>query len=156
MVLKTHIPITVLQAATVALVCGFLLSSCLRAASWGDRCEHCGIIYDRCESVELNHFYDKQGNLQFKQFIWKDPNDVVVDWRFVNKCRRPLIIHGHVADSEIRPCKQMVFFDGHNLRVMRFTYLSKSWTQHDPEVCARKVWPLEKRRQLPTPTVNGQ
>lgn len=101
---------------------------------------------DRCDSIELNHFYDGAGRPVFDQVIfWQ--GDRVRAWRLWKSPeqtprRRP----GGFA---------VTWFDGDRLREVRALSYRESWTQHDPELEDRDLLPAHERRGLTGESVRG-
>lgn len=105
------------------------------------------VVEDRCDVVEINHFYDDNGRLVFDQLIYWDWSEEdnryqVRAWRLL-KCefQRP------VRDWE-RGGFTAIWFDGERLRVVRHLSLRETWTQFDPELIERQVLATEDRREL--------
>lgn len=106
-----------------------------------------GPIDERCDVMELNHFYDEQGRLVFDQVVFYDwsPRDErhqVRAWRLFKSRdqvpRRDWSGGGYVA----------VWFDGELLRRVRAQSCCETWTQFDPELVEREKLPKERRLEL--------
>ena len=112
---------------------------------------------DEVDTIELNSYHDCKGKLVFRQLIfwnlryvrrqpdcWRGPwqpwNSVCEGWRI---CKRfPLV--------EKRGNRFVIhFFDKRNgdgfLRKIVAKSVVRTWTQHDPEVVNRRLWPVGKR-----------
>lgn len=105
------------------------------------------VVVDRCDVVELNHFYDDNGRLVFDQLIywdWSDEADryQVRAWRLLKSdFQRP-------ARDWQRGGFKAVWFDGERLRVVRHLSFCETWTQFDPELIERQMLSTEDRREL--------
>lgn len=92
---------------------------------------------DQCER---NFFYDENGCHVFTQLIFSDWHPHcgefrIVDWRMVK-------------EQYTHPRGRIVMMDGERLRDIRCRSYVESWTQFDPELTEREVWPKEWRRGL--------
>tara|TARA_Y100001963_G_scaffold160186_2_gene268773 strand:+ start:12631 stop:13017 length:387 start_codon:yes stop_codon:yes gene_type:complete len=110
-------------------------------------------------AIEFNNCYDKKGVLLFRQIIlwerryvrggppkswrgpWEPDREVVVAWRIVK--RWPSVSKRGGRLRILLPIKE----DG--WVVVLAGSVSETWTQHDPEVENRKVWPASRRRSIP-------
>lgn len=102
-------------------------------------------VMDRCDVVEVNHFYDDQGKHVFDQVIWYDFNRKacrfeVRDWRLVKE-QRQVPING-----------RSLFWDGLVLRDVRARTTCETWTQYDPELTERGYLSKDHRKGLSLPT----
>ena len=105
------------------------------------------VVWERCavvDVVELNHFYDDNGQPVFDQVIyydWDGARHQVRDWWLVKDPgqlpQRDWARGGYVA----------LWFDDSVLRQVRAASLRETWTQYDP-VAEREVLPKEQRRLL--------
>jgi len=116
----------------------------------------------RCEVdwIECNHYYDQFGKLVFKQLIfweyryvgekpnghkgiWYEWQDVVIAWRIVRRWPQPYrrANSWRIFWVDDKQTEQ-------TLRRVSAHSIVQTWTQHDPEVLNRKVWPRSKRRGL--------
>jgi hypothetical protein len=105
------------------------------------------IVEDRCDVVEVNHFYDADGRLVFDQVIFWDWCDgaerhQVRAWRLLKSCSQ------WPARDWARGGYLAVWIDGERLRVVRGTSLRETWTQYDPELLERQVLSIDARRDL--------
>ena len=110
----------------------------------------CPATVDRCDLMELNHFYDEQGRLVFDQVIFYDWSDddarhMVRAWRLVKHPsqlpQRDWSGGGYAA----------VWQDGEVLRHVRAKFFRETWTQYDPELDEREHLPKERRKELSRP-----
>lgn len=104
-------------------------------------------IVDHVDRVEVNHFYDDQARLVFRQLIFWDWNAEdsrfdVVAWRLLKGQTEPRQTMRGV-DWEWRDFKR----PGHLRRVVAPIFL-RTWTQYDPEVANRDELPEAERRGL--------
>ena len=105
------------------------------------------VIEDRCDVVEVNHFYDENGRLVFEQVIFWDWCDAsarhqVRAWRLLKTCFQwPLRDWSRGGYSAI-------WHDGERLRTVRAGELRETWTQYDPELLQREILPTDARREL--------
>jgi hypothetical protein len=90
-----------------------------------------GVDTVKVDAIEVNHLHDGRGGFFFTQVIFwdvlKNGERVCQGWRNIDKC----VISGDT-----------VFLDG---RKVRFSSRDKSWTDDDPEVAARRFWPVWRR-----------
>jgi hypothetical protein len=105
------------------------------------------IVEDRCDVVEVNHFYDADGRLVFDQVIYWDWCDdaerhQVRAWRLLKSC-----LQWPARDWE-RGGYLAVWIDGERLRVVRSATMRETWTQYDPELLERQILSTEGRREL--------
>jgi hypothetical protein len=133
---------------------GFLMRMLLLILLLGDaghRNDH--VVTDKVDLIELNHFYDDNGALVFDQVIFWDWHPfvpgreggefVVRAWR-LSKLERPMAT---VRDWR-RGGYTLIFLDGGVIRKIRAPSFRETWTQYDPEMQNRKMWPEDKRRGL--------
>jgi hypothetical protein len=102
---------------------------------------------DAADVIELNHFYDTDGRQVFDQVIfWQWHADEgayhVRAWRLWKQAAqtpwRDRLHGGYVT----------AWYDGERLRVVRATSLRETWTQFDPELDDRQLFPAHERRGL--------
>ena len=99
-------------------------------------------LSDRCEEIEVHHFYDCDGRKIFVQFIfweWKNGYRVVKDWR-LEKGQTP---HRHGSGW------RLTFMDGERLRIVDAPVKTESWGQEDRELLDRDRWPVEPMKRPP-------
>lgn len=109
-----------------------------------------GVLADRVDLIELNHFYDEQGREVFDQMIfWEWDGDRsrfhAIDFRLVKSPRQV-----PAFDFETR-CWVSIWPDGDLLRKVRAGSFRETWTQYDPELYDRKFVPKDLRRGLARP-----
>jgi hypothetical protein len=96
----------------------------------------------RVDEVEINHVYDCQGRLTFVQAIlWDHYGDrrEVVAWRIIQTAKdRPIPASGEWSI----PWPSEAGSPSH----VRAQWLSRSWTQYDPEMQDRRRVPVDARR----------
>lgn len=109
---------------------------------------------DVVDKVEVNHFYNEEGQLVFDQLIWydwspKDHRDQVRAWRLVKTPETlPVRIQGTDtylswwADKDIE-------------RKVYARSRTETWTQYDPELAEREYLPKEERKELSTLPIKG-
>lgn len=106
---------------------------------------HDDIVRDRCEVIEHNGFYDDQGHLVFDQLIFYDWSPErsryqVRAWRLLKaQSQLPEFVNGQWR------CQ---WLDGETTRCVTAPSYRRTWTQFDPELAERDVYPKEKRREL--------
>ena len=103
-----------------------------------------GVLCDRCDLTEVNHYFDGEGRKVFVQVIWWDstPHGYRVrDWRLVKYegllPRRTLDGQWHsrwVEDGIVRDVASLT--------------RDETFTQYDPEVADREVLPTDCRKKL--------
>jgi hypothetical protein len=108
-------------------------------------------VRDRCDAIEVNHFYDDEGRPVFTQLILVDRNAQggwdVVAWRMVKS---------PATQSRSRPARDQwpqADQDGDYFREVRTPFMAESFTQFDPELAAREWLPDNQRRGLGVPKV---
>lgn len=102
---------------------------------------------ERCDVIEHNSFYDEQGRLVFDQIIFYDwcptaERLQVRAWRLV---KGPGQIPEYDHGSAEWFC---LWHDEDILRHVSAPSTRRTWTQFDPELAERDVYPKEKRREL--------
>jgi hypothetical protein len=91
-----------------------------------------GIVRDRADVMELNHFCDHDGQQVFEQLLFWDWCDRrgclhIADWRLSKGVIRP---NYDYARGEWLA----TWTDGELLREVKASGFRETWTQHDPEV----------------------
>jgi hypothetical protein len=94
------------------------------------------VAIDTYDYVETNHVYDADGKHVLSQWIY-------YDWS--PRQRSFLCQAFRVIRDRRRP---RLFYDGPLLRRIRATSRRETWTQYDPELVNREVFPKELRRGL--------
>jgi hypothetical protein len=106
------------------------------------------VARESVDLVELNHFYDENGNLVFDQVIFWDWSErsaryQVRDWRLVR----------HEVQLPRPDCCGRKFWTvlwndcGVNRAITAHAY-RETWTQYDVELYEREILPKERRRKL--------
>jgi hypothetical protein len=102
---------------------------------------------DRCDLVELNHFYDEMGRLVFDQVIFYDWSDD--EARFNVRAWR---LGKHPSQLPFRDWEsggyRVTWLDGDRLRDVFSAHYRETWTQYDPELEEREHLPKDRRREL--------
>lgn len=108
------------------------------------------VAKDHVDLIELNHFYDDEGRKVFDQLIF-------YDWCNCAK-RYQVRAHRLVKCSNQLPERDwehgwyvsiwMDKTDGEVMRLVRADLMRETWTQYDPELCEREVFPEERRVKL--------
>lgn len=123
---------------------------------------HEAVISERCDVIELNHFYDDCGKHVLDQVIFWDwyPGDCrfhVRDWRMVKQLvSRPepgvmphyTGMNWRFRKDLDRDCWVAYGRDGKETREVRSGVMRESWEQYDPELAEREIIPKERRRGL--------
>ena len=97
------------------------------------------------DKMELNHYYDDDGQLVFSQMIYydwsrQDNRFHVIAWRLCKSREMiPLRIQGTTN-------YRAIWRDGDIIRHTHTTLYVETWTQHDPEIKERTVLPKEYRK----------
>lgn len=108
---------------------------------------HEDIARDHCDLIELNGLYDEQGRRVFDQLIFYDfcrerSRYQVRAWRLV-KDHHQVPTYDHAAGHW-----RCMWNDGETPRCVTADSYRRTWTQFDPELAERDVYPKEKRREL--------
>lgn len=125
----------------------FLCALCVLCGS--DRTGADAVIRDRCDLVEVNHFYDENGRHVFDQLIFYDygeldgaPHLHIRAWRLIKSPTQWPVRDrrggGHVS----------IFQDGELLRHVRAGSFRETWSQHDPELLERVHLSPQDRREF--------
>lgn len=115
-------------------------------------------LRERCDRIEVNHFYDDDRRLVFDQLLfWDWSHDSgrfqLRAWRMVKwqqhgkQAPYALMIpqrHGRRWESN--------WMDGDLWRCVEAECVIETWTQYDPELTEREFLPKEHRRELRRPT----
>lgn len=102
------------------------------------------VVLDEADVIEVNHYFDKDGNLVFKQVIfWRWRNDSanhhVFAWRFAKQSSQ-IPVHDWARNGYVS-----IWYDGQVLRCVRSRAIRETWTQYDPEVHDRTLF-CQRRR----------
>jgi hypothetical protein len=105
------------------------------------------VTYDKVDLTEINHYYDEHGRLVFDQIIfhdWISKNSEyrVVAWRMLKSDTQIPVRRSKYNDFI------STWYDGDLLRKVISKTCMETWTQYDPELEERKIFPKEKRREL--------
>ena len=108
------------------------------------------VIDERVDLMEVNHFYDEHGELVLDQvifWVWSPHNSRfnVQAWQLIKKPTQVPIRNWSNRDYVA------VWQDGEQLRKVRAATMLESWTQYDPEVYNRQVFPKKNRKGLINP-----
>jgi len=95
--------------------------------------------------IEVNHFYDEQGRLQFDQVIYYDWSEP--DGRYQVRAWRMLKSAAQIPRHDRRRNAYVAtWYDADQLRRVSAASFRETWTQHDPEMVEREFLPKERRR----------
>lgn len=109
------------------------------------------VVEDRYDAVEINHYYDGQGNLLYDQIIFYDWSDRY--GRFVIQDGRRFRVKPDIAKNWKRNDYAVTWTvgDGQDTgtRSVKVKFLrDETWTQHDPMVEDQQDRPASERRLL--------
>jgi hypothetical protein len=128
------------------------------------------VVRERCDLVEINHFYDEHARLVFDQIIfmdWQD-GDRTLTGLTSGQEHSSLLVKGDryqvrawrlIKSPNQLPLRDWehggyvtLWQDGEVLRQVRTPHVRESWTQAgavgDPELNEREYLPKERRREL--------
>lgn len=100
---------------------------------------------DTVSQIEINHYYGNNDEEVFTQLIFwerRGPLRVVLDWRIIKRPERLPRRDPKTGWYILR------WMDGDVYREVRARSRIETWTDHDPEMLNRIVWPQELRRKL--------
>lgn len=105
------------------------------------------VLEQQVDLIEINHFYEEDGKHAFDQLIFyewcpRECRNQVLAWRLVKGQTQIPLRDWDRGDYCCVLCENGV------LRSVRSAALRESWTQYDPEVLERDIFPQEKRREL--------
>lgn len=112
--------------------------------------EFTGIASDQVDVVEVNHYYDDEGEHVFDQLIFRD-------WdyeanRFQVRAWRLLKSPSQLPARNFQTgTYDVLWHDGDTTRRVEAKVFRESWTQHDPEMRERSFLPKEQRMELYSP-----
>lgn len=106
-----------------------------------------GVLRDKVDLIEINHFYDEHGRLVFDQEIfwewsWKDERHNVRAWRLI---KVPEMIPSRDWSTG---GYRALWMDGSDMREVKSDFIRETWEQFDVELLEREFLPKEKRREL--------
>jgi hypothetical protein len=112
-----------------------------------------GVVQDRVDLIEVNHYYDEHGEAVFDQVIFYDwsPRQSrfhIRAWRLLKSPEQ--VPH---RDWKRRDFVSL-WYDGDQLREVRTPSVCETWTQHDPEQAERRQIPRAARRELSKPLIS--
>jgi hypothetical protein len=103
---------------------------------------------DHFDLIEINHYYDDDGNLYFTQVIGWDWSDSFADY----------IVQAYVLlnkkESITLPTLKSNIYEykfidqAHTVRKVTSKFFRETWTQYDPELVDRNRFPHEDRRDF--------
>jgi hypothetical protein len=102
---------------------------------------------DRVDLIEINHCYNEDGQLVFRQLLFWEWNELDSDYHVA--AFRVL----RAQTSAVRIDRQRNEYvaswcDSGVLRQVRAPHSRETWTQYDPELEDRRIFPQEYRRGL--------
>ncbi len=114
-----------------------------------------GVVHQRVDLIELNHFIDDSGRHVFDQLIFYDWSAEhgryhVRAWRLVKSPQQ-------LPTRSWNPrCYRCVWHDDGVLREVWAPIFRETWSQTDPERENRKVWSEDRRPDLRRPDIARQ
>jgi hypothetical protein len=137
---------------------GFILTAALLATLPVDD----GVLRDRCDVLEVNHYFDDEARPVFTQLLFLDwcPRASChhcADWRLMKQGtdqfnRWQITIHKEYATGDW----VATWTDDAGAREVRAKQWRESFTQHDPEMTERERWPVDQRRKLRSKPITSQ
>jgi hypothetical protein len=107
-------------------------------------------VVDRVDLIEVNHLYDQQGRHVIDQLIFYDWDQVAR--RFQVRAWRLLKSDDHQPRrSWARDEYVATWRDQNIVRRVHAFQTRETWTNHDPEVLEREMYPMEQRLELSQP-----
>lgn len=111
---------------------------------------HPGVIIDRVDMIEINHFCDDQGRAILHQLIFYDWSEEagryqVRDWLPLRKT------YQHPRRDWGTGTYSALWYDKGNKRIVQSETLRESWTPYDPELTERNYLAPEDRLGLTPP-----
>jgi len=136
----------------------------MMALAKDERPLHTTVITATVDTIELNHYYNREGQLVLRQMLfWEYRADVKYTHQITKQKKKGIDVvvawraHTHVKMEAMAPEYDKrrrvwvsTFTDSHNRKVYKVTATSfvRSWTHIDPETESRKIWPEKNRRGL--------
>lgn len=107
-------------------------------------------LVDRVDLIEINHFYDSQGHHVFDQVIFYDWSQA--DSRFQVRAWRLLKSNQQLPRMNWQSGRYEVNWrDMNHFRRITANQRHETFTQYDPEILERNMFPTEHRRELAQP-----
>jgi hypothetical protein len=105
------------------------------------------VAHDRVDLIEVNHFFDEQGQPVFDQIIFYDWSPQM--GRYLVRAWRPLRTSAQIPQRDWEQRDYVaVWHDGTTFRKVRAATMRETWTQYDPELVGRAYLPREQRGEL--------
>lgn len=106
-------------------------------------------VVDRVSLIELNHFYSPEAEPVFSQLLFWQFNPHrgrydLIDWK-LSKGKEHVIKDYRTGRYVLR------MWDGDTYREIWAEQYKESYTQHDPELLAREITPVQDRKKLSLP-----
>lgn len=104
--------------------------------------EQTGVVSESVDQIHLNHVYDESAKPILDQWIFHDATDAgwqIRAWRLDKGAQ----IQRHPSGDYM-----LLWHDGDVLREVRAKLFKETWTQHDPEMRERSIYPADERREL--------
>jgi hypothetical protein len=109
-------------------------------------------LRDHVDLIEINHVYNDLGQPVFDQLIFWEWCSAAARWQV----RAWRMAKGAGIDRAVplperdwqRGGYVLLWRDGDRLRIVRAAAVRETWTQYDPEMVEREVWPVDRRRGL--------
>jgi hypothetical protein len=139
-----------------ALTAGTFIGSHETKAESSTTIDH-GPLCEKVDVIEINHFYDENGTHVFNQMIFrewvpKDSRFQIIGWRLMKEDRGgPSKIPQVKWNPNGEKTYVSIWNDGEFLRKIEAQSMTETWTQYDPEVLERNIFPKENRPDLLKP-----
>lgn len=117
-------------------------------------------LRERCDRIELNHFYDSNARLVFDQLLFYEwSHDAgrhqLRAWRMVKggEASKKRVSQSPMIPryDHARRCWACEWHDSDIHRRVEAQAFIETWTQYDPELADREFLPKEHRRELRSP-----
>jgi hypothetical protein len=111
-------------------------------------------LRDHVDLIEINHVYNDLGQPVFDQLIFwewcqRSARWQVRAWRMAKGAGIDRAVPLPERDWQ-RGGYVLLWRDWDRLRIVRAAAVRETWTQYDPEMVEREVWPVDRRRGLRT------
>jgi len=109
---------------------------------------------DTVDVIEINHYYDDQGQLVLDQMIFYDwsPRKSHYDVRAWRLLKSPI----QTPRKDVATGRYVAIWrDGKTIRKVLAKNVRESWTQYDPEMVERRFLAREQRRDLQRGAIPG-